>query len=141
MAEYTTLAQLPPASRRRIGMALIAVALALAATVTYRPEAARVPLWVLWSICSGVALAGVAVAAYTPSSPPVYRWSVVGVLASMFCVPAWIAFGPGSRSCTSNFAAISSETSCRVAFGVGAALLAVMLVIALRQALNGKNAA
>jgi len=140
MTKYTTLDSLPSALRRRVGLGLVAFGLVLAALVVVRPEQAKVPLWVIWLACAAVVSAGLAVATYSKASPKRYRWAVVAMLGSMSAVPGWIAFGPGSRSCTSIFAAVASELPCRVAFGTGAALLVVMLAIAVRQAFAATNA-
>ena len=141
MADYVTLDELSPAQRRLVGSVLVALGLGLAALVVLRPESASVPLFVLWFLCAALVLAGLAVAAYSSSAPGFYRWAIAGTLACLAVVPAWIAFGPGARTCTSNFAVLSSEVSCRGAFGIGAVLLALMFVVALRQALATRNAA
>jgi len=141
MTDYVTLDELSPAKRRLVALVLVARGLGLAALVALRPEFARVPLLVLWFLCAALVLSGLAVAVYSTTTPGRYQWAIAGALASMAVVPAWIAFGPGARSCTSSFAILTSELPCRVAFGVGAILLVLMFIVALRQALAAKNAA
>jgi len=55
-------------------------------------------------------------------------------------VPGWIAFGPGTRACTSSIGALASEWPCRIRFGVGAVLLALMFIVTVRQALAARKA-
>lgn len=141
MAEYVTLDELSPAKRKLVGLVLIVWGLGLATLLFLRPESARVPLFVLGFVCVSLVLLGTAVAVYSTTAPGRYRWVMAVALACLAVIPAWIAIGPGPRNCTSNFSILSSEVSCRGAFGIGAILLMLMFVVALRQALASKPAA
>jgi hypothetical protein len=66
-----------------------------------------------------------------PTTAPVWlRWFYqllcAGIVALLGAVFTWIAIGPGKRSFTGN-GAIFGETAGRVAFGIGAALIWIVL--------------
>ena len=102
--------------------------------VTAHPERLRAPLWVALMACFCFVVAGMAVALHAFVSRRAYSWFMVVLLGAMAAIPAWIALGFGTRQCTTNFAYIASEFSCRAVFGVSALLLACMLAVAVRQA-------
>ena len=67
---------------------------------------------------------------------------VCGLLGGMAVVPAWIAFGTGSRRCTAvAFGARSavSEMVCRGSFGIGAVVLAITFAFAVRGAFRSRD--
>jgi len=71
------------------------------------------------------------------------QWLICALLAAMTAIPSWIAFGSGARQCTTGGLTMRvavSEATCRSAFGVGACILAVLFVIAVRGALRSRHA-
>lgn len=68
-----------------------------------------------------------------------FKWisslAVIVILASFAGIGTWIAFGPGTRACTGSFSGIffassrgAAELECRIAFGIGAAMLNGLLI-------------
>ena len=94
-------------------------------------------MWVAMLTCASFVIAGIAIALHPFVSATTYRWFMVLLLAVMTAIPLWVAVGHGARSCGSDAGGLSGETSCRVGFGIGAAILVLMLTIALGQALRG----
>jgi hypothetical protein len=84
-----------------------------------------------------LAAGGAAVAARAAGLESVARWMVCFVLAAMLAVAGWLGFGGGHRACavSNGFLRLHSAGLCRGAFGLGAILLLVMLVVAVRSLL------
>ena len=118
--------------------------LLLAAGVIGDARDIHAPRWVVGAAGLAFVLAGIAVAAgpadgrpTTASAPGTWRSSLLGgaIVGLMAVAPNWIAFGPGERRFGGMlglpFLAVSSavsETTGRVAFGIGAVLLDVVFV-------------
>ncbi len=105
---------------------------------TTQPEQLRAPLWVALTASFCFVVTGIAVALHAFVSSRTFSWLMVILLAAMTAIPTWIAFGFGTRQCTSNFAYIAGELGCRAVFGVAALLLVCMLAVAVRQACKAR---
>ena len=101
------------------------------------PEELRVPAWVALPAMSSFVWAGAALlAGEYQSARNIAPW--LGVLATIgLLVPAaWIALGPGPRECTAVlpfFSTSASDWMCRGAFGLGALLGLLILILMLRR--------
>lgn len=125
-----------------LGLALILLACATAALVHLQPERLRAPAWVAYLALGAFGFAGVCVIAQALRLHGLGRWLICILLASMTAIPSWIALGSGPRQCTSGGLAGRLEVSefvCRGAFGIGAVLLGLMFLIALRDALRSRQ--
>jgi hypothetical protein len=66
-------------------------------------------------------------------------WLAVILILAMLVPGAWIALGPGERHCSMSISfvrSIAPGTVCRGAFGVGAIIVAAILVLAVSRALR-----
>jgi hypothetical protein len=153
--------------RRRLAVVGIACALGgilillVAAGVIGDARDIRAPRWVVGAAGLAFVLAGIAVATgpaagrpTAASAPATWRRRVLGgaIVGLMAVAPNWIAFGPGERRfggiLTVPFLAVSSavsETTGRIAFGIGAVLLDAafvwIVVRGLRTALARRSTA
>jgi hypothetical protein len=134
MPNYRNLDELPARARVAIGGSVAFFGLAAAAAMYAQPERLRVPVWLGVVVCLCFVVTGAAVALHGLISAKLRDWFVVVLLAMMTAIPAWIAFGPGARSCNSNLPYLSGGLGCRVAFGIAALVLLLMLGIALVRA-------
>jgi len=129
------------ASRRTqlIG-AVIAIASGLTAGVLIRlhPEGLHAPAWVAYVAASAFVLAGLCLVAGAFAQAWLLRWLGIAVTLSLLAVSSWLAFGPGERTCSMSipfFRALAPDALCRGAFGLGAILVALLLVLVVRRAL------
>ncbi len=131
---------------RCAGAALLVLAASLAAAVTLHPAGLKAPLWVAYMAIAVLALAGALALARSRGRHLLADALACAVLGSLLLMGVWVALGPGPRQCVSRIpstgVAVSavSETACRSAFGVGALLVAGMLVIAVRGLLQRRSA-
>jgi hypothetical protein len=112
-------------------------------SIHQHPEKLHAPAWVAYAMCLAFVVAGLIILVREASASSAYRWAVVSLLVLMAVPPAWIALGPGSRSCSVEFlsvAFLSPDIACRSVFFIGALTLVGMLVWAAREALTSKNA-
>jgi len=121
----------------------LAIVLVAADVIPTDPRSLDAPRWVVAASGLTFFLAGVAMMVMPGASAGArgqVSWLgfllVFGILGSMAAIANWIAFGPGERQFSGTisipFIAItsgSSEWTGRIAFGVGAVILDVMLVI------------
>ena len=130
---------IPPTSRRTqlaAGACSIAVGVLVGGIVHWHPEGLRAPAWVAYVAAAAFVLAGACLASAALAITWLQRWLVLGVVACLFAVTAWVAFGPGARECAVSFAffaGLAPDALCRTAFGAGALLLAVVLALVLRR--------
>jgi hypothetical protein len=138
MPRHTTdLADLTPRARLGGGGLVAVSGLLMAWLVQHHPERLRAPMWIAMCACASFVIAGVAMALHPFVSATFYRWLMVALLSVMGAIPLWIALGPGDRTaCRSNVPFLSGEAGCRVMFGVGGVLVALMLCVAVMQALR-----
>jgi len=127
------------------GFAIAGLGVACGAMMLHYPENLRAPMWVGLAAAGSFAAAGVAIAAEELRAPRVGRYALLGLLLAMLAPPAWIAFGPGPRACSDGIgvgglsfgAWPAPDLGCRFAFGVGAILLALMLLVFLGKWARG----
>ena len=71
-----------------------------------------------------------------------HAWLVVACVASLLVPGAWIAFGPGVRECSVSgpfLSGIGSDLLCRSVFGLGAVIVAALLVWIVWRALRERS--
>jgi len=130
---------LSPMKRRWVGLALVTLGLLSVVLIYSHPEKLRAPGWVAYSAALSFVCAGIMVFVHALVSPRVYAWLAVGLLSIMSLVPAWVAFGSGKRECQSALP-LFGELGCRIAFGVGAALMLCIVVLAVLLARRASSA-
>lgn len=128
--------QLAPRHKRLLGLCFIGLALATAWLVHAHPDRLRAPAWLAWLACGALGLAGAAVLLHGVLSPRIHAGVMAVLLAMLTAVPGWIAWGPGERSCVASARMVAGESRCRLVFGAGALVLAVMAGVATRQAIR-----
>ena len=104
------------------------------------PERLRVPAVIGYIAAGSFVLAGLLALANVYSGRAMRSWLAVVLLASMTAPAAWIAVGPGARTCTvalGQLAGVTGGAGCRIAFGAGALVGLVLVWMALRDALGG----
>ncbi len=130
--------------RNRVAALLTSAAgLVTAWGIYQQPEKLHAPAWVAYSVCAAFVVAGLILLVREAPGSAAYRWAVVSLMALMVVPPAWIALGPGSRTCYADFLGVgflSSNITCRLAFGIGALTVGGMLVWAVLEAVASKNA-
>jgi len=127
--------------RQQLGGGLVAIAAGvLAAAMIYlRPETLNVPAWVAYVACAAFVFAGLAIIAHEFALHRTHAWLAVACVASLGVPGAWAAFGPGKRECSVSgpfFSSGGSDLVCRGAFGLGAVIVAVLLVWMVWRALR-----
>jgi len=108
------------------------------------PEGLHVPAWVAYVAASAFVLAGLCLFAGAVGNVGLQRWLGVAVTIWLFVVAAWVAFGPGERECSFSipfFQSSASDAVCRGAFGIGATLVALFLVLVLRRIIGNRSEA
>ena len=113
-----------------------------AAGVSLYPAGLRAPAWVAYTTCAAFVLGGFGCLARAYGRPRAATVSVLFIMSAMLVVELWIAFGAGERQCSTAIAgipALASGGSCRMAFGIAAAVLAGMLLVVLRSLLRPKS--
>ncbi|HVE88650.1 MAG TPA: hypothetical protein VNA44_03035 [Burkholderiaceae bacterium] len=102
-----------------------------AAMITLHPEGLNVPAWVAYVACAAFVFAGLTIMADEFALGRMYAWLVIACVVSLLVPGAWVAFGPGARECSVSgpfLSGIGSELVCRGAFGLGAVIVAALLV-------------
>jgi hypothetical membrane protein len=123
------------------GAALLVCGSLVAVLVALHPEGLRAPAWVAYLAAAVFACGGAVALARACSKPSAAEAFVCLVLGGMLAIAAWISIGSGSRQCVaSGSGAGVPELACRSAFGVGALVLAGMLLIAVRGWLRRSSA-
>lgn len=132
--------QADPSRRGAVaGAAMICLGLVLFAAMMAFPERLNVPAPVGYLAACTFVLAGALAVANVFCGRAVRAWLAVALLSCMVVPSAWIAIGPGRRSCSVGFGFLSGSAGdgmCRVAFGIGSVFCIAFLLIALRYALN-----
>jgi hypothetical protein len=133
----------PPSSERRAkilaGWLSTAAGGLLAALIYLYPEQLHAPAWVAYGASAAFVFAGLTVLAQIYGLERTGAWLVVGCIASMFGVGAWVSFGPGDHACTMSIPLISTggnELVCRSAFGIGTLIVGALLIYAAWKALK-----
>jgi hypothetical protein len=120
-------------------MAAIAVGLVGATAMYSRPEALRVPAWVGFAAMAAFVAAGSTLIAGAREAKRLEAWLGVLTVVALLVPLTWIAIGPGPMACSVTMPFLTTATAdwmCRGAFGLGALLGLVILVLALRRALR-----
>lgn len=126
----------------KIGATLVLVACGMAVLVSLHPEKLKAPAWVAFSAVGLLGFAGVCVIVQALRSNGLARWLVCALLGGMTVIPAWIAFGSGSRQCSAasfGLRSAVSEAVCRGVFGVSTVILGVLFTVAVRAALRARK--
>jgi hypothetical protein len=109
----------------------------LVVTLIYlHPEGLRVPAWVAYVAASAFVLAGLCLLALAIDMVWLQRLLGVAVALSLFVVSLWVAFGPGPRECSVSLSfvqGVAADTLCRGAFAIGAILVGLFIVLAIRR--------
>jgi len=111
----------------------------MGAGVIHTDAPAEAPRWVIM-VAGGLFVAGGVAAALTTASGRIAK-AIVGALAMAIvagfaAIGGWIAFGPGERAFGSPFVVFGpkvNEAAGRIAFGLGAALCGLILVLMLTR--------
>lgn len=121
-------------SKTPVGLAISALGVALGALIVRHPEGLRVPLWVALAAVGAFVAAGVVIVAEDRGARRLRQFGIFCLLLAMLAPPAWVALGEGPRVCVGGVAfgglgigGAISDIACRAGFGVGAALVALML--------------
>ena len=127
--------------RQRLLGALVSTAAGLltAAMIYLRPEGLHVPAWVAYVACAAFVFAGLTIMAHEFALRRTHAWLAVACVASLLVPGAWVAFGPGVRECAVSapfLSGIGSDLVCRGAFGLGAVIVAALLVWIVLRALR-----
>lgn len=121
------------------------MAASLAVLVKLHPAGLKAPAWVAYLAVAVLALAGALALSRAHGRHVIVDGFACVVLGGMLLTGLWGAFGPGPRQCVSRISSSSamawhvSENACRSAFGLGAFLVARMLVIAVRGWLHRRS--
>lgn len=116
------------------GFALGAAVL-IAVAITVHPDGLNAPAWVAYVAAVSFGLAGVSALAEAFRHTSLACGLACCLLCALLLIEFWVAFGPGARQCTiriPGLAAFPSDLGCRSAFGLGALVVGVMLVLAIR---------
>jgi hypothetical protein len=131
----------PPSRKERLlaGGAAVAVGLFGLVMMYRHPEGLRVPAWVGFPAMSTFVWGGSAILLREQETTRLADGAVLLTIACLFTPAAWIAFGPGPRACAVMLSPLSTragEWVCRAAFGLGALIASLMLVLAARRILS-----
>ena len=121
------------------GLVSVVAGLLTAAVITVRPEGLHVPAWVAYVACAAFVFAGLTIIAHEFALRRTHACLVVACVASLLVPGAWVAFGPGVRECSVNgpfLSGVGSELMCRGAFGLGAVIVAALLIWIVLRALR-----
>ena len=122
------------------GATLLALGLALLALMVAYPERLKVPAPVGYVTAATLAVGGLLAIANAFGSRRTRQWLAVALLSCMVVPPAWIAMGPGQRTCSLGVGLLfgfASGGTCRLAFGIATVFGMVLVLVALRHALAG----
>ena len=119
------------------GFVLVAGSVAMIAVIRHQPQYLKAPAWVAFAACSAFGIAGLCLLAQAAGATRTQNWLAVALSAALVLPGIWVAFGPGERECTISlpFLQFVSTVLCRGAFGVGAVLGVVILVVYARYAI------
>ena len=124
------------------GFISIVAGLLTAAMIYVHPENLHAPAWVAYAACAAFVFAGLTIMAYELGLRRAHAWLVVACVAALLAPGAWVAFGSGARKCSVAlpfFSGVGSDLLCRAAFGLGAIIVAAILVWAVIGALRAQS--
>ena len=122
-------------------VAAIAAGVFVMVMVGSHPQGLRAPAWIGYAAGCAFILAGLTLVAGALRAPALQRWLGFAVAISLFTVSLWVAFGPGDRACALSMSFIQSvapDAICRGAFGLGAVLVGLLIVVMLRRMLQAR---
>ena len=125
------------------GIAVVALGLLLLVLMVAFPERLRVPAPVGYLAAGAFVVAGLLALANVFGGRRTRAWLAVALLSCMTAPAAWIAIGPGQRSCSvalGPLLGVTGGAACRAAFGVGAIVGLALVAVALREAMRGGRA-
>ena len=132
-------------SKTSLGLAIAALGVALGVLIVRHPEGLRAPLWVALAAVGAFVAAGLVIVASEGGARRLHRLAVSGLLLAMLTPPAWIALGEGPRVCVGGIGLGGAgigvgvpDFACRAGFGLGAAIVALMLAGFLYNWARGK---
>ncbi len=119
--------------RRKLLAAMLFLACGLSTVVGVYLHLERVngPVWLGYAAGGAFVLTGLAIVSQEQGYKNTFNWLVFGMLVSLFCIGAWVAFGPGARVCGVALPGFSSSAGglvCRSAFSLGASMVGAMAV-------------
>jgi hypothetical protein len=119
---------------------LVGLGVAMLAFMLAYPERLKVPPPIGYVTAATVALGGLLALANAFGSRGIRRWLAVSLLSCMVVPSAWIALGPGQRTCSAAVGFLfgfPTGGACRLAFGVAALVGVALVLVALKYALAG----
>jgi len=122
------------------GATLVGLGVVLIALMLAYPERLKVPAPIGYVTAAIFALGGLLAFANAFGSRGIRRWSAVALSSCMVVPSAWIAVGPGQRTCSAAVGFLfgfATGGGCRLAFGIGALVGVALVLLALRYALAG----
>ena len=124
------------------GRLAVAAGSGVAALIWLQPQQLQAPAWVAYVAAAAFVLAGLAILARTGSR---LNALFVALTAAALVVPGgWVAFAPGSRECSFNLPFLEGMAPgavCRVAFGLGTLIAALLFLLLLLRGLRSGNQA
>jgi hypothetical protein len=134
----------PPPVRTQVVGAAISITIGLTAVILIylHPENLRAPAWVAYAAGCAFVLAGLCILAGAFEMVWLWRWLAIAAAVSLLAISVWVAFGAGARECSVSPAflrRLAPQLVCRGAFGVGAALVALFIVVAIRRAVRARS--
>lgn len=126
---------------RRIGpsVALIGFGLVVLGLMLAFPEHLNVPPLIGYVTAGTLGFAGLLAFANAFCGRMVRAWLAVALLLCMALPSAWIAFGPGHRTCSIRadyLFGFGVSVGCRTAFGIASVFGVMLVLVAVRHALT-----
>ena len=121
------------------GLASAALGVFAGCMIYLYPEGLRAPAWIGFTAAGVFIAAGAAIAAGACEAKKLEGWLGVLTVAGLLAPAVWIALGPGPRACTVTLPFLSTDAAeviCRGAFGVGALLAIVLLVLMVNRVIR-----
>lgn len=148
--------QAGPAQKRQplwVGLSLVALGLAVMAGMALSPQGLNAPFWVAAVAVSAFIFAGISITAHTLGIGWLNTLANIAVVCALATPGFWILLDPGPKSCTGGFSLFASgvgggwfgrpgDLECRLAFGAGAiltALLATALIVSALRRMFGRH--
>jgi hypothetical protein len=148
--------QAGPAQKRQplwAGLSLVALGLAVMAGRVISPEGLNAPFWVAAVAVSAFIFAGISLTAHTLGIGWLNTLANIAVVGALATPGFWILLDPGPKVCSGGFGLFASgagggwfgaagELDCRLAFGAGAivtALIAVALIVSAWRRVLGRR--
>lgn len=126
---------------RRIGpgVALIGVGLVLLGLMVAFPQRLKVPPPIGYLTAGTFVLGGSLALANSFGGHAMRAWLAVALLSCMVVPSAWIAIGPGQRTCSTQvdfLFGVTGGLACRMAFGIASVFGVLLVLVAVRLALR-----